>query len=80
MKMSNIEKYKKVFQEILEVESQDVEKLKYQEIQAWDSIGHMNLIAELENVFEIEMETEDIIEFSDFQKGMEILQKYDIQM
>lgn len=78
--MSNIEKYKKVFQEILEVESQDVEKLKYQEIQAWDSIGHMNLIAELENVFEIEMETEDIIEFSDFQKGMEILQKYDIQM
>lgn len=80
MKMSNIEKYKKVFQEILEVEPQDVEKLKYQEIQAWDSIGHMNLIAELENVFEIEMETEDIIEFSDFQKGMEILQKYDIQM
>ncbi len=78
--MSNIEKYKKVFQEILEVEPQDVEKLKYQEIQAWDSIGHMNLIAELENVFEIEMETEDIIEFSDFQKGMEILQKYDIQM
>lgn len=78
--MSNIEKYKKVFQEILEVEPQDVEKIKYQEIQAWDSIGHMNLIAELENVFEIEMETEDIIEFSDFQKGMEILQKYDIQM
>ena len=50
--------------------------LKYESIQEWDSIGHMALIAELEDAFEISMEMDDIIDFSSYVKGIEILKKY----
>ena len=54
--------------------------LKYESIQEWDSIGHMGLIAELEDSFNISMEMDDIIDFSSFEKGKEILKKYDIDI
>ena len=52
--------------------------LTYQSIQEWDSIGHMALIAELEDTFDIEMEMDDIIDFSSYEKGVEILKKYNV--
>ena len=54
--------------------------LKYESIQEWDSIGHMGLIAELEDAFEISMEMDDIIDFSSYEKGIEIMKKYDIDV
>ena len=54
--------------------------LKYESIPAWDSIGHMSLIAELEDSFEISMEMDDIIDFSSYHKGIEIMKKYDIEL
>ena len=52
--------------------------LKYQDIPEWDSVGHMGLMGDLEEVFSIELDIDDIIEFSSFEKGMEILKKYNI--
>jgi len=40
----------------------------------------MGLIAELEELFDISMEMDDIIDFSSFEKGKEILKKYDIDI
>ncbi|WP_281228035.1 acyl carrier protein [Flavobacterium aquiphilum] len=78
--MNNIEKYSAIFCEALEVENKDLEGLKYQDVIGWDSIGHMNLISELEEGFDIMLETDDIVDFSSFEKGMEILkEKYGIQ-
>ena len=54
--------------------------LKYESIEEWDSIGHMGLIAELEDSLEISMEMDDIIDFSSYVKGKEILKKYDIDV
>ena len=54
------------------------EELKYNEIEEWDSIGHMTLIAAIEEKFEISIETDDIVDFSSFKKGKEILKKYKI--
>ena len=54
--------------------------LKYESIQEWDSIGHMALIAELEDAFEISMEMDDIIDFSGYEKGKEIIKKYNIDI
>lgn len=54
--------------------------LKYQSIDLWDSVGHMTLIANLEEAFDIMMETDDIIDLSSYEKGIEILSsKYGIQ-
>lgn len=76
--MSNIEKYTNAFISSFEITKEEAQNLKYQDIKAWDSVGHMGLIANLEETFDIMMETEDIIELSSFEKGKEILEKYDI--
>ena len=56
------------------------EKLKYNEIPEWDSIGHMTLMSGLEDGFNISLETDDIVDFSSFTKGIEILKKYKVQV
>lgn len=76
--MINIEKYKKIFSDTFEIDKKNVEKLEYQSIDNWDSIGHMTLMSNLENEFSITLDTDDIIEFSSFNKGKEILKKYKV--
>ncbi len=78
--MSNKEIYQKTFQESLSIDSKKFkESLKYNEIEEWDSIGHMTLVAALEEKFKISFETDDIVDFSSYLKGIEILKKYKIQ-
>lgn len=76
--MNNLEKYVDVFAETFGVAKDAVESLKYQGIDEWDSVGHMTLVSALEDTFDIMLETDDIIDFSSFEKGKEILQKYEI--
>ncbi len=77
--MNNAEKYKNVFSKSLSIESSKVSSgLKYNDIPEWDSIGHMTLISGLEEEFNISIETDDIIDFSSFEKGKEILKKYKV--
>ena len=73
--MSNLEKYNKVFMETFEITEDSLAELKYQDIAAWDSVGHMSLIAALEDTFDIMMDTDDIIDFNSYEKGKEILAK-----
>ena len=70
--MSNIDKYTNAFVEAFEISKDETKGLKYQDIKAWDSVGHMGLIAAIEEAFDIMMETEDIIDLSSFEKGKEI--------
>ena len=56
------------------------EGLVYQSIPAWDSVGHMTLIAEIEEKFNITLEIDDIIDFSSYNKGKEILRKYGLSL
>jgi acyl carrier protein len=77
--MNNIQKYKTAFSESFSIDLDKVsETLEYNEIEEWDSIGHMTLIAALEEKFDISFETDDIVDFSSFEKGKEILGKYKI--
>ena len=74
--MTNIEKYNNAFVEGLEMSPEEVnDTLEYQGVPQWDSVGHMALIAALEDAFDIMMDTDDIIDFSSYEKGKEILAK-----
>ena len=78
--MTNLEKYNSVFVENLQITEDKLEGLKYQSVELWDSVGHMSLVAALEDAFDIMMETDDIIDFSSYEKGIEILkEKYDVE-
>ena len=77
--MDNKEKYKDIFIKSLSLdENKFDDKIKYNDVPEWDSIGHMTLMSGLEEAFKISMETDDIIEFSSYKKGMEILKKYKV--
>ncbi|MFG6327225.1 MAG: acyl carrier protein [Lachnospiraceae bacterium] len=79
--MTNLEKYNKAFETGLELTEEMINsELEYQKIESWDSVGHMSLIAELEEAFGIMMDTDDIIDFSSYTKGMEILKKYGVEL
>ena len=76
----NLKNYQLAFTESLGVTENQLANLKYQDIPEWDSIGHMGLMSSLEDSFKIEMEIDDIIDFSSYQKGIEILGKYKISL
>ena len=73
-------KYSKAFKETFDITDDKLENLEYQSIDSWDSIGHMSLMSALEESFSITLETDDIIDFSSFKKGKEILKKYKVQI
>lgn len=76
--MTNLEKYNNVFMENLQITEEQLVGLQYQGVELWDSVGHMSLIAALEDEFEIMIDTDDIIDLSSYEKGKEILAKYDV--
>ena len=78
--MTNLEKYVKAFAEALEAPESEVPSLKSGESDQWDSVGHMTLIAALEDAFGIMVDMDDIIDLSSFEKGKEILRKYDVEI
>ena len=78
--MNNEQKYAQAFIESFSIdESKLDDNLEYNTIPEWDSVGHMGLIAELEEVFDIMMEMDDIIDFSSYKKGFELIAKYEVE-
>jgi len=78
--MKNKQKYDQAFIESFSIdESKLSDNLEYNTIPEWDSVGHMGLIAELEEAFDIEMEMDDIIDFSSYKKGFELVAKYGVE-
>lgn len=79
-KMDNTKKLTEVFTEALGVNEDIInDNLEYNSITEWDSVAHMTLIAELEDSFDIMLDTDDIIDMSSVGKAKEILKKYDVQ-
>jgi acyl carrier protein len=79
--VSNIEKYNQVYVESFSLQSDVVvAELAYQSIPEWDSVGHMGLIANLEETFDIMMDMEDIIDFSSYKTGIETMKKYQVDL
>ncbi len=79
--MTNSKKYNNVFIEAFGIEESSLNNsLEYNSIASWDSVGHMGLIAGLEDAFDIMLEMDDIIEFSSYTQGVKILAKYEIEI
>ena len=79
--MNNEKKYDEVFINSFSLKQSDLDdNLVYESVPEWDSVGHMGMIAELEETFDIMLETDDIIDFSSYKKGMEILAKYNVEI
>lgn len=77
--LNNSEKLVQSFVNALNIDSQQVtDNLSYNEIPEWDSTAHMILIAELEDQFDVMLDTDDIIDMSSVAQAKKILSKYDL--
>jgi acyl carrier protein len=77
--MTNHKKLTTAFANALMItEDKVVDSLKYQSITEWDSVSHMVLITEIEDAFDISLDTEDVIDMSSVSKAKEILAKHNI--
>jgi acyl carrier protein len=79
--MTNREKYDQIFMDCFSIDKSMLnDKFVYQCVPEWDSVGHMSMIAAIEETFDIMMETDDIIDFGSYTIGMDILAKYKIEL
>lgn len=76
----NEQKLKSIFAEALGIEESAItDELTYNTIPEWDSVAHMALVAEIDDQFDIMLDTDEVLELSSFAKAKEILKKYDIE-
>ena len=71
--MTNEERYTLAFMDAFSIDAETAKALKFQQIPAWDSVGHMGLVAQLEDQFGIMKEPDDIVDLSSYEKGLEML-------
>ena len=77
--MDNKQKYDQSFMESFSIDESVLgDDLLYNSIPEWDSVGHMSMVAGLEDAFDIMLEMDDIIDFSGYKKGFEIIAKYGV--
>lgn len=77
--MNNEQKLTQAFVNALGIDEPSVkDELTYNTIEQWDSTAHMVLIAELENTFDVMLDTDDIIDMSSVAQAKVILAKYDV--
>lgn len=77
--MNNREKYDAAFMETFGIGPDALNsELRYQSIKAWDSVGHMALVAALEDAFGIMLEMDDVVDFGSYETGITTIQKYGI--
>ena len=66
------------FRDALELpDDVDVTVLTYRAHPNWTSLGHMALVAALEDSFDAMLESEEILDMSSFAKAVEIMGRYD---
>lgn len=79
--MENREKYDSIFCAVFGVEKNILgQDFTFQNIKEWDSVAHLNLISELEDVFDVMFETEDILHYGSYLNGLHILRKYGVEI
>lgn len=79
--MTNLEKYNQIFVDVFSIEKDQLNAdFDKQHVEGWDSVRQLSLTTAIEDTFDIMLDADDIIELSSYEKGREILRKYDIEL
>tara|TARA_B100000780_G_scaffold277099_2_gene247060 strand:- start:2135 stop:2380 length:246 start_codon:yes stop_codon:yes gene_type:complete len=74
--MSLVTNYNLILKKILKIK--DINKVKLantENTEKWDSLTHLRLISELENVFKIILKPNEILKFNSYNTGIKIIKK-----
>lgn len=79
--MTNREKFNQAFIEVFGVEESALSaEFTKENVESWDSVHQLNIIAILEETFDIMMDPEDIMELTSYARGEVIMAKYDVEL
>ena len=78
--MTSLEKYDSFFLSAFPVKPEDLPGLKYRGIKEWDSMAHMDMMSAMEEYYDISLSSIDVLDFSSYEKGKEILAKYGVEI
>ena len=77
--MENLEKYNNAFVQVFGSKTEELnDNYGKETVEEWDSVHQLSLIAELEEAFDIMFDPEDIMEMTSYDKGKELLKKYEV--
>ena len=71
--MTNIEKYNEIFKKMFHVSDDKLESLAYKETAEWNSMAQIALVAEIEEKFDLDFDTDDIFLLKSYVIGKEML-------
>jgi len=78
--MTNLDRLRTAFRTALALPNDyDVDTLEYRGIEKWDSLAHLTLVGELEDTFDVMLDTDEVIDLSSFDKAVEIVGKHGIE-
>ena len=77
--MNNLEKYNRVFIDVLGANEKDLnETFTFKAVKQWDSVAHLSLISEIEDTFDVMLESKDILNFGSYENGKKIMREYGV--
>ncbi len=71
--MTNLEKYNEIFKKMFNVSEDQLETLAYKETAEWNSMAQIALVAELEDKFDLDFDTDDIFQLKSYVIGKDML-------
>ena len=78
--MTNIEKYNDIFKKMFNVQEEELNSLAYKETAEWNSMAQIALVAEIEDKFDVDFDTDDIFLLKSYNIGKELLtKKFDVE-
>ena len=78
--MNELQRLRDAFRSSLDLPPEtDVDDLRYQDNEKWDSLAHMSLIASIEDEFSVMIDTDDVINLSSFKEAVRILGEYGVE-
>ena len=79
--MTNLDRLRVAFRIALGLpEDANVDRLEYRTIEQWDSLAHLSLVAEIEDAFDVMIDTDEVIDMSSFDKAIDILRAHDVDV
>ncbi len=78
--MTNLEKYNDIFKKMFNVSDDELESLAYKETPEWSSMAQIALVAEIEEKFDLDFDTDDIFQLKSYVIGKDMLaKKFDVE-
>lgn len=79
--MNNLEKYNQIFTEVFGVDASALgDSFGKENVAEWDSVHQLNLVSMAEDAFDIMLDPEDIMAFTSYVKGLEIIRNQGVEL